>query len=517
MVWEPEVDQLRDRQRRAAGMGGAERVKRQHDAGRLTVRERIDELLDAGTFREAGSIAGRAEYDAGGELAGFTPANFVCGTGRLEGRTVVVGGDDFTVRGGAADASIHEKQVWAERAASQLRVPLIRLVDGTGGGGSVKSYESMGSTYMPVSPGWDLIMDNLSVVPVVATCSGPVAGLGAARVAAAHYSVMVAGLGQLFVAGPPVVKYATGEDLTKEQLGGAEVHRSSGAVDAIADTEREAFDLVRRFLSYLPSSVSEIPPVSDCDDPPDRRDDALISVVPRNRRTPYRINDILSAVFDAGSVLRYAGYGGGTVTALARLAGHPVAVVAADPYRDGGGLTAKGADALVRLVDLAETFHLPLVTLTDQPGLAVGLEAERRAVIRHGVRALAAVYQARVPAAEIVVRRVFGVAGAAMTNRHAFVRRWAWPSADTGSLPLEGGIEAAYRRDLEQSDDPDALREQIRARLDAVRSPLRTAGKFGIEEIIDPRDTRPLLTEWVTDAYRALPALLGRPSFGTRP
>jgi acetyl-CoA carboxylase carboxyltransferase component len=129
MVWEPEVDQLRDRQRRAAGMGGAERVKRQHDAGRLTVRERIDELLDAGTFREAGSIAGRAEYDAGGELAGFTPANFVCGTGRLEGRTVVVGGDDFTVRGGAADASIHEKQVWAERAASQLRVPLIRLVD----------------------------------------------------------------------------------------------------------------------------------------------------------------------------------------------------------------------------------------------------------------------------------------------------------------------------------------------------------------------------------------------------
>ncbi|HEY7348092.1 MAG TPA: carboxyl transferase domain-containing protein [Ktedonobacterales bacterium] len=516
MTWQPEIDELHQREHLARRMGGEEKVARHHAQGRLTVRERIEALLDAGTFHEVGALAGAAEYSEG-RLTAFRPANFVVGTGAIEGRKVVVGGDDFTVRGGAADASVVGKQIYAEQLANSLQMPIVRLVDGTGGGGSVKLLEQHGHTYVPANPGWDYVVDNLSLVPVAAACLGSVAGLGAARLVASHFSVMVAGTAQLFVAGPPVVKFGMGEDLTKEELGGADIHRYSGSVDVIVQTEYEAFAQIRRFLSYLPQNVFQLPPVQPSQDPPHRRDEFLLSAIPRNRRQPYRIRPILAALFDTGSVFELAHYGRATVTALARLDGHPVGVVAADPFIGGGGLTVEGSEAMIRLVDLCQTFHLPIVTLTDQPGLVIGRSAERRGTIRYGVRAIAAVYQATVPAGEIIIRRAFGVGGAGMTNRHRFVQRYAWPSGDWGSLPIEGGLEVAYRSELEASDDPTALASEIRARLDAVRSPFRTAERFGIEEIIDPRDSRPLLCEWVHDAYRLLPAQSGRPSHGTRP
>jgi acetyl-CoA carboxylase carboxyltransferase component len=516
MTWEPELDELRRREALARQMGGEEKVAKHHAQGRLTVRERIELLLDPGTFHETGALAGAAEYQDG-HLTNFRPANFILGTGRIAGRKVAVGGDDFTIRGGAADAAIMGKQVYSERLANSLQIPLVRLVDGTGGGGSVKMLEQHGFTYVPANPAWDYVVDNLSLVPVAAACLGSVAGLGAARLVASHFSVMVEGISQLFVAGPPVVKSGMGEDLTKEALGGAEIHRASGAVDLVVQTELEAFTAIRRFLSYLPQNVFQLPPVQPSDDSTDRRDESLLSAIPRNRRQPYRVRPILASIFDAGSVFELARYGRATVTALARLDGHPVGVVVADPFAGGGGLTVEGAEAMIRLVDLCQTFHLPIVTLTDQPGLVIGQQAERRGTIRYGVRAISAVYQATVPSAEIILRRVFGVGGAGMTNRHRFVQRYAWPSADWGSLPVEGGLEVAYRSELEASDNPAALMEDIRARLDAVRSPFRTAERFGIEEIIDPRDTRPLLCEWVRDAYALLPAQVGRPSHGTRP
>ncbi|MGD0374073.1 MAG: carboxyl transferase domain-containing protein [Streptosporangiaceae bacterium] len=517
MTWQPELDELRRRQELAGQLGGAEKIRRQHDAGRLTVRERLAALLDQGSFHEIGGLAGHAAYGEDGELTGFTAANFVTGTGRIAGRKVVVGGDDFTIRGGAADAAIIGKQIYAERLANQLRLPLVRLVEGTGGGGSVKMLEQMGHTYVPANPGWDYVVDNMSVVPVAAAGLGPVAGLGAARLCMAHLSVLVEGTAQLFVAGPPVVKSGTGEDVDKEHLGGSSVHSRNAAVDLVAASEPAAFEMIRRFLSYLPQSAYERPPVIGCADPAGRRDDSLLSAVPRDRRQPYRIRAIMTAVFDAGSVMEVQRYGGSTVTALARLDGHPVGVVAGDPYVAGGCLTVEGAEAVTRLADLCSTFHLPIVTLTDQPGLLIGTRAEHRATIRHGVRAISAVYQASVPGAEVIIRRVFGVGGAGIVNRHRLARRWAWPSADWGSLPVEGGIEAAYRAELERADDPAAMLADIRARLDAVRSPLRTAERFGVEEIIDPRETRPLLCDWVRDAYALLPVQPGRPSFGTRP
>ncbi|MEK7830379.1 MAG: carboxyl transferase domain-containing protein, partial [Acidobacteriota bacterium] len=206
MSWQPEVDEIKRRVELATQMGGEANVARQHANGKLTVRERIDRLLDDGSFHETGALAGRAAY-VDGELIEFMPSNFVCGLGRINNRRVVVGGDDFTVRGGAADASIGHKMSYSERMARELRLPLVRLVDGTGGGGSVKTLEMTGRTYVPANPAWDIVVASLSEIPVVAAALGPCAGLGAVRVVNSHFSVMVKGVSQLFVAGPPVVQW----------------------------------------------------------------------------------------------------------------------------------------------------------------------------------------------------------------------------------------------------------------------------------------------------------------------
>ena len=505
MTWEPELEELRRREELARRMGGDERVARQHASGRLTVRERVERLFDEGSFHETGALAGAATYGDDGELAEFVPANMVVGQGRIDGRRAVVQGDDFTVRGGAADAAIWQKMVYAERMAHDLRLPLVRLVDGTGGGGSVKSLETMGFTYVPFVPGFELTVANLSRVPVVAAALGPVAGLGAARVVASHFSVIVKGTSQLFVAGPPVVAAAMGETPDKEELGGARAQARAGAVDNVAADEEDALAQLRRFLSYLPGSVWEAPPIAACSDPAERREDELLSIVPRSRRRPYEIRRILELVMDGGSVFEMgAGFGRSLVTALARLSGRPVGVMASDPKHYGGGLTADASEKLTRFVDLCDQFGLPLVNFVDQPGFVIGTEAERRGTIRRGTRAMYSVYQAGVPGVSVLLRKVFGVAGAAHGDHSRLNLRYAWPSGDWGSLPIEGGIEAAYRRELEAAEDPVALRAQIEARLNAVRSPFRTAERFGVEEIIDPRDTRRLLCDWAERAHELI-------------
>ena len=501
MVWEPELDELRRREKLAQRMGGTERVERQHSSGRLTVRERIARLFDPDTFHETGALAGWSTYDDG-ELSEFLPANVVVGQGRIDGRRAVVQGDDFTVRGGAADAAIWQKMVYAERMAAELRVPLVRLVDGTGGGGSVKSLETMGFTYVPFIPGWEVASTNLSEVPVVAAALGPVAGLGAARVVASHFSVIVRDTAQLFVAGPPVVAAAMGESPDKEALGGARAQTRAGAVDNQAADEDDALAQMRRFLSYLPQNVWEAPPVDTAADPRERREEDLLSIVPRERRRPYKARRILEAVFDDGSVFEVGGsFGRSLITALARLDGRPVGVLCSDPNHYGGGLTADASEKLTRFADSCDQFRLPVVNFVDQPGFVIGTEAERRGTIRRGTRALVAVYQASVPWVSVLVRKVFGVAGAAHGQAHGLNLRYAWPSGDWGSLPIEGGIEAAYRRELDAAADPGALRGEIEDRLNAVRSPFRTAERFGVEEIIDPRDTRPLLCDWAERAH----------------
>lgn len=516
--WLPEIAELHRREALASQMGGQENVARHRAAGRLNVRERIEKLLDKGSFHETGAITGVPSFE-GGHLVKFLPSNFILGTGRIQNRKVVVGADDFTIRGGAADAAIGKKAPYAERMALDLRLPMIRLVDGTGGGGSVKFLERMDRTYVPANPAMEIMEPLLSTVPVVSAALGSVAGLGAARVVFSHFSVMPKKTAHLFVAGPPVVEAAFGRRVEKEELGGSRLHTGGlGAVDNEAESEEEAFDQIRRFLSYMPNSVYEMPPVMESTDPPSRKEEELIRIVPKNKRLPYSVRRILDCVLDRNSFFEIgARHGRSVATGFARLIGRPVGVMAHDPRFFGGAITAYAADKMVRFIDLCDTFHLPVVYFVDNPGFMIGVESEEQGTIRFGARYIFATYQATVPWCSVIVRKVFGVAGAAHGNHSRLNLRYAWPSGDWGSLPIEGGVQAAYRRQIEASEDPQAKREEIEKRLSKVTSPFLTAEMFGIEEIIDPRETRPLLCEWIETAYRLLPSEVGPKKRGMRP
>lgn len=513
MTWQTELDELARRQQLVRRMGGAEKVKRQHDAGRLTVRERIEKLLDPSSFSEVGSVTGKAHYDEDGALVSLVPANCVFGRGTIDNRKVVVVGDDFTVRGGSADATIRDKPIMAEQMAQEFRMPIVRIIEGSGGGGSVKTIETRGRSNIPngVAGGqpFELVSGSLSVVPVVGLGLGSVAGLGAFRLVASHYSVMTKSTSAMFVAGPPVVA-GIGQKLTKEELGGWEIQTKSGAVDHAVDTEEEAFECTRRFLSYLPPSVYELPPVVPCDDDPNRRTEMLLDIVPRDTRKVYKMRQIVEAVVDRGSFFEMGRmYGRSMITGFARLGGHPVAVMANDPYFYGGAWTADACQKVIRFLDTAETFHLPVVHLVDCPGFLVGLESEKAGTIRHGARALTALNQTTVPWSTIIVRSAYGVGGAANSPAGRLSIRYAWVSGRWGSLPLEGGVSAAYRAEIEAAADPAVELAKIEERLKRLQSPFRSAEAFLIEEIIDPRDTRKLLCEF---AELARPLLSAQPS-----
>src|SRR5262249_6847549 len=332
-----------------------ERGRGQEGGGGMTIRERITKLVDPGTFHEVGKIAGKATYDATNDLETFTPSNFVFGRAKVDGRPVVVGGDDFTVRGGSADATIKDKHLQCELMANELRLPLIRMVEGSGGGGSVKTIETTGRANVPGVSGWETVVANIGTVPRVALGLGSVAGLGAAHLAAAHYSVMVKEKSALFVAGPPVVA-RLGQKLTKNELGGWRIQLRAGAVDCAVDTEEDAFACARRFLSYLPSSIYDVPPRGPQPDDPGRREAWLGDVVPRDPRKVYRMRSIIEAVADRGSFFEIAErYGGSIITGLARLDGWPVALMASDPLHYGGAWTADTCQKVERWVDLAQT------------------------------------------------------------------------------------------------------------------------------------------------------------------
>ncbi|MCH2624157.1 MAG: carboxyl transferase domain-containing protein [Actinomycetota bacterium] len=516
MSWEAEIEELRRREGFADELGGVEKVERQHSFGKLTIRERVTAIVDEGSFHEIGKTAGVASYDEQGNLVALTPSNFVFGLARIDGRPALVSGDDFTVRGGSADATIPEKRNTAEGMAFELKLPHIRLVDGMGGGGSVKTIETAGRTYIPQLRGWETVVNHLAVAPSVSLALGSVAGIGAARVATSHYSVIVRESAQMMIAGPALVEQAQLGDHGKEELGHADIHSANGAIDDAVDSEDEAFAYAKAFLSYLPSNVDEAAPRTATDDPTDRRDEDLLSAVPREPRQVYKMRNIIHSVFDADSFFEIGrSWGKSIVTGFARLDGYPVAVFAEDPYQYGGAWTADACRKLVRLLDTASTFHLPVVHLEDCPGFLIGKESEENSTIRYGSQALAALGQLTTPFACVVIRKAFGVAGAANNKPGYRSLRYAWPSSDWGSLPIEGGIEVAYKQDLADSDDPESLLEEIRDRLNRVRSPHRAAEFFEIEEIIDPRDTRPLLCEWVELAQRAL--TLGSSSFSYRP
>ncbi len=504
--WSDELDELERRRQLARAMGGEEAVAKSRSLGFLDARARIEHLIDDGTFEEMGMLAGRGRYGPGGGLDGFTPSTQVLGLARIAGRRSVVISDDFTIRGGSSEASVAEKWIYADRYAFEYRLPLVRLVHS--GGGSVKLLDRTGFTKIPGYAQWPYSA-LLGMVPVVGVALGPAAGLGAIRVCASHFSVMVRGSSQVFAGGPPVVKQAIGLEIDKESLGGHQVHRSSGAVSNFAATELDAIDQARRFLSFLPQNVWVQPSRCPTEDDPGRADDWLNEAIPKNRRRVFDARRVIEAIFDAGSVFEISpSYGGSTITAFARANGYSVGVISNDPRVAGGAMTRAAARKFARFVDLCDTFHLPIVHLPDQPGTMTGPDAEREGTLTAVLEASAAIEQSSVPWLGVVLRRCFGLAGGMIgpwvgPSGMGLPHRFAWPSARWGSIPIEGGVAAAFRKEIEGAEDPAAKQLELEARYHGIGSPFRTAERFGVVDIIEPRQTRRLVCNWVEDAYAA--------------
>ncbi|HEV8717043.1 MAG TPA: carboxyl transferase domain-containing protein [Candidatus Binatia bacterium] len=518
MSWQKEVEGIEQRRQRAREHGGREAVAHQRAQGRLTIRERIAGLIDAGSFREQGPIAGHSQTDEHGELQAFTPANYVLGVAKIDGRPCVVGGEDFTLRGGSPTPAGLRKSVFAEELACRYRMPLIRFLEGGGGSvprGSGKG-EHSGGEAVNAPPRFMSIMQVMGLVPVASAAVGPVAGLPAARLVASHFSIMTKDTAQVMIGGPALVERAFGRAISKEELGGAQIHLHSGVVDNVADDEAGVFAHIRRFLSYLPTNIWEAAPVLPGDDDRNRQEAELLEIVPRNRRRIYNMRRVIDCVVDRGSFFELAPlYGQSQITGLARLNGQPVGILANDPAWYAGAMTAAGAQKVRRLVDLCDTFHLPVVSLVDEPGFMIGPEAEQAATIRYGTATLFAVMQSTVPWVSVIVRKVYGVAGAAHFGPGGMV--FAWPSAESGALPLEGGVAVAYRREIAAAPDPEARRRELEEQIASQRSPYARAEAFGVHDLIDPRHTRPVLCDWIDWIQPQLQSHRGPRAYTIRP
>ena len=508
MSWKTEVDEIAARREAARSMGGPEPVERQHERGRLTVRERLGALVDPDSVEEQGPIAGEAERDEDGRVTVFHPANYLLALARVAGRPVVVGGEDFTQRGGSPSPAGLRRSVYAETLAIDLRIPLVRFLEG-GGGSVAGAGGKRAAPRMAGGPVYDpsrflSIARVMKIVPVASAAVGAVAGFPAARLAASHFSVMTRDTAQVLIGGPALVERALGEKLTKQELGGAKIHARSGVVDNVAKDEHDAIEQMKQFLAYLPTNVLSLPPCDESpSDDPERREEALLEIIPRNRRQVYAMRKIVTAVFDQGSFFEMTrGYGRNQITGLARLTGRPVGVLANDPYFHAGSMDAEGALKVRRFVDLCNLFHLPIVSLVDEPGFMIGSASERAGTIRFGVEAIARVVTSQVPWCSVMIRKAYGVAAAAHFGSGAHVL--AWPSAESGALPIEGGVAVAFRREIAAAEDPEAKRAELEEAFAARRSPFPRAESFSVHDLIDPRETRLRLCRWIERVWPLL-------------
>ena len=516
--WQPEVDELNERHRLALKLGGKERVDKQHALGKLTIRERIDAIADPGSFHEIGGLAGYGEYE-GRNFIGFTPLPFVGGLAKVDGRRVVVGGHDFTISGGAADISTQErfKNLFLADMAREYRVPLMLFHEGAGANVAA---EGDGYGHLPSS--FDVFGPDIRAgkeVPVVYAVSGAAAGGVAAHAMLGHFTVMTPE-GSLFAGGPPLVKRSLGQVVTKDELGGPDVHVAiSGAIDNRASDELDAIRQMKTFLSYFPSNVYQQPPVLPTSDPPGREEQELLSIVPRQRTRPYNMRRLVELIVDDGDYFEIQPEFGQTVhTVLARVGGYPVGIIANNPNMLAGAMTADSADKQGHFVELCDHFHIPILFLADVPGFMIGPKAERTGTLRHGMRAYWGIYLVTVPVFTVITRKNFGMAGQATANVGSINYRVGWPSGDWGSIPIEGGVAAAYKREIEAAPDPDKRRQEIEAHLLQFRNPFRTAEAFGIEDIIDPRQTRAYVHRFLELAYETLSSQLGvKTKAGVRP
>jgi acetyl-CoA carboxylase carboxyltransferase component len=519
--WRPEVEELAFRRAQAEALGGAAAVAKHHAQGRLSIRERIGSLVDAASFQEVGRLTGQGKYDASGKLLGVTPAPYVMGLATIAGRPVAIGGEDFTVRGGTSWSGDRKKGGqggFVEDLAHHYRIPLVNLIDGSGG--SVTSIHRRGHSVFPGVHGFERSVELMGEVPVVCAVLGTAAGGPAGRAILSHWSVMVKDTSHVFAAGPPVVERSLRQKISKEELGGPGVAvEVAGTIDNVAANEAQCFEMVRRYLSYMPQNVWQLPPVLETGDRADRAEQELLSIVPRNRRKAYDMRRVIRLIADRESLFELQpSYGKALITCLARMNGKVVGFVANNPMVYGGAMDGRAARKQTHFVELCDCFHIPLVFLVDVPGFMVGRDAEAAGTLREGMRSVYVGLQASVPMFTVVIRKCYGMAGMGATDKNGLDLKLAWPSAEWGSLPIEGGVAAAFRREIEAAPDPAAREAQIEEELRAMASPFRTAEAFGVEEIIDPRETRAYLCRFIDAAQARLATSVGpKPKYGVRP
>ncbi len=487
------ADDLAARRAHAARMGGEEAVARQHGAGKLTVRERLDLLFDRGSFTELGILASHAGVSP--DMAGReTPADgVVTGFGTIDGRLASVIAYDFTVMAGSMGRTAEVKSNRAREIAYTKRIPMIWLIDSAG----ARIQEAIGSRNFA---GSGLLFREESimsgVVPQVAALMGPGAAGTAYIPALADFVPMVKGTSHMALGGPPLVKAVVGEDITAEELGGSRIHcEISGCADLETADDRACLAAIKEYLSFFPANNGEPPPRASCHDPVERRDPALLDIVPDNPRRAYDVKKVIRAVVDQGHFFELKpGWARNIVVGLARLAGRPVGVVANQPMVLGGALDNDAADKAARFIMLCDAFGVPLLFLQDVPGFLVGSKVERAGIIRHGAKMLYAVSEATVPKLTVVLRKAYGAGYFVMCGR-AYEPDLivAWPTAEISVMGPEGGTNIIFRKEIGAAADPDAERGR---RIDEFRkliNPYIAAGGALVDDVVDPRDTRPVL------------------------
>lgn len=520
MPWTKALDDIDYVRNLAQEMGGPERVKRHKERGYYTIRERIDKISDPDSFIEYGPMVGAAEFDDDGNLTEFTPGAYVMGLAEINGRPVALGGDDFTISGGSPHNVHKSPGDFVQPLAIQYGIPYVQLIQGAGH--SSKADEAAGHMGLPSGGMWWKNVEVLRRVPCVAGIMGAVAGWPAAHALMSHFTVMVKEQSQIFPSGPPVVQRAIGETFDKEELGGYKMHvHESGQVDNVAESEEDAFEQIKTFLSYLPNTTNDVAERIETGDPPERRPEELLNLIPPNRKRTYDPRKLIELVVDNGKFFEMRRHWAGSViTGFARLDGYSVGIIGSDPQVMAGAMDGWAAEKYAHFVDLCDAFNLPVVIFLDMPGFMLGSHAERKATMRRGVRALISSYEAEVPKVEFNVRKSYGVAADApnsLGHPNGLNLRYGWPAGEWGGIPIEGGVAAAYRREIESAPNPEAHRTMIEERLLKLRSPFRAAYKGDVVDLIDPRETRRLACTFVKLAQPLLAKLAKRPKRAVRP
>jgi acetyl-CoA carboxylase carboxyltransferase component len=498
---EKEIEYLKQRRDKALQMGGPEKVARQHKLGKLTARERIALLMDPGTFQEYGLLANHQSHRP--EMADRdAPADgVITGFGLVNGRRTGVVAEDFTVMGGSVGVTHGMKKMRMTSVATQERVPLVWLLDGAGA-----RAEEFIAEGLPMITHLVNIAKMSGIAPSVGVAMGPCAGDSSLVASLLEFIIMTKGQGMLAAGGPPVVLRATGEVVSKEDLGGWKIHCvESGVADNPAEDDASAIEMTKRYLSYLPSSAYEYPPDVKPDDDPDRMDEALLTIIPDNAAIAYDMKRVINSIVDKGSFFEIKPeYAKMMITGFARMNGHVVGIVANQPKVFAGAITAKAGIKERHFIDLCSTYHIPLIFLVDVPGVMTGPEAEKEAALRFGLAVAYSLAWADVPKITVVTHKAFGFGGCAMCGYGAGqTLTLAWPRVDFGSIPGGGGVLAAHKAELEASDNPEELARQLEEAYTKYSGPYPAAATFNVDDVIDPRETRPRI-------IRALELAMGR-------